>query len=84
MGKKIKMVLALPETFSESILNVTIFWKLNCEAKRLVLMLSTFNTKQICVWKYLTLFGPSGVCALPLAAGTNEGGHYFHYIFYGI
>ena len=23
-------------------------------------------------------FGPSGVRALPLAAGTNEGGHYFH------
>ena len=23
--------------------------------------------------------GPSGVCALPLAAGTNEGGHYFRY-----
>ena len=29
-------------------------------------------------------FGPSGVCALPLAAGTNEGVHYFHYIFDGI
>ena len=26
-------------------------------------------------------FGPSGVLALPLAAGTNEGGHYFRYIF---
>ena len=26
-------------------------------------------------------FGPSGVRALPLAAGTNEGGHYFRYIF---
>ena len=25
--------------------------------------------------------GPSGVRALPLAAGTNEGGHYFCYIF---
>ena len=24
--------------------------------------------------------GPSGVCALPLAAGINEGGHYFRYI----
>ena len=24
-------------------------------------------------------FGPSGVGALPLAAGTNEGGHYFRY-----
>ena len=23
--------------------------------------------------------GPSGVRALPLAAGTNEGGHYFRY-----
>ena len=23
--------------------------------------------------------GPSGVRALPLAAGRNEGGHYFHY-----
>ena len=26
-------------------------------------------------------FGPSGVRALPLAAGTNEGGHYFRYFF---
>ena len=26
-------------------------------------------------------FGPSGVRALPLVAGTNEGGHYFRYIF---
>jgi hypothetical protein len=26
-------------------------------------------------------FGPSGVRALPLAAGINEGGHYFRYIF---
>ena len=25
--------------------------------------------------------GPRGVRALPLAAGTNEGGHYFHSIF---
>ena len=25
-------------------------------------------------------FGPSGVRALPLAAGINEGGHYFRYI----
>jgi hypothetical protein len=24
--------------------------------------------------------GPSGVHALPLAAGINEGGHYFRYI----
>ena len=23
------------------------------------------------------IIGPSGVCALPLAAGINEGGHYF-------
>jgi hypothetical protein len=26
-------------------------------------------------------FDPSGVCALSLAAGINEGGHYFRYIF---
>ena len=25
-------------------------------------------------------FGPSGVRTLPLAAGINEGGHYFRYI----
>ena len=25
--------------------------------------------------------GPSGVRALPLAAGINEGGHYFRYFF---
>ena len=29
----------------------------------------------------LAEIGPSGVRALPLAAGTNEGGHYFAYIF---
>ena len=28
-----------------------------------------------------THIGPRGVRALPLAAGTNEGGHYFRYIF---
>jgi hypothetical protein len=27
-------------------------------------------------------FGPSGVCALPLAAGINEGGHYFRYFYF--
>jgi hypothetical protein len=26
-------------------------------------------------------FGPSGVRALPLAAGIKEGGHYFRYFF---
>ena len=26
---------------------------------------------------HLLYFGPSGVRALPLAAGRNEGGHYF-------
>ena len=26
------------------------------------------------------VIGPSGVRALPLASGTNEGGHYFRYI----
>ena len=28
--------------------------------------------------------GPSGVLALPLAAGRNEGGHYFRYCFYHV
>ena len=28
---------------------------------------------------YFWYFGPSGVRALPVAAGTNEGGHYFRY-----
>jgi hypothetical protein len=27
-----------------------------------------------------TLFGQRGVRALPLAAGRNEGGHYFRYL----
>jgi hypothetical protein len=27
----------------------------------------------------IKVFGPSGVRALPLAAGMNEGGHYFAY-----
>jgi hypothetical protein len=31
----------------------------------------------------ITNFGPSGVRALPLAAGINEGGHYFrHFDFF--
>ena len=30
--------------------------------------------------KIMLAFGPSGVFALPLAAGINEGGHYFRYI----
>ena len=30
----------------------------------------------------LHIIGPSGVRALPLAAGTNEGVHYFAYIFH--
>ena len=30
---------------------------------------------------YMLVIGPSGVRALPLAAGRNEGGHYFKYIF---
>ena len=29
------------------------------------------------VGHYFAYFGPSGVRALPLAAGINEGGHYF-------
>jgi hypothetical protein len=28
-----------------------------------------------------SIIGPSGVRALPLAAGINEGGHYFRYLF---
>jgi hypothetical protein len=27
--------------------------------------------------EFITNFGPSGVRALPLAAGRNEGGHYY-------
>ena len=29
----------------------------------------------------ILVIGPSGVRALPLAAGINEGGHYFRYFF---
>ena len=32
-------------------------------------------------WTNLVSIVPSGVRALPLAAGINEGGHYFRYIF---
>ena len=32
------------------------------------------------VYNSVLYFGPSGVRALPLAAGINEGGHYFRYI----
>ena len=28
---------------------------------------------------YIVEIGPSGVRALPMAAGTKEGGHYFRY-----
>ena len=35
-----------------------------------------------CLIRFPFIFGPSGVRALPLAAGTNEGGHYFAYIFH--
>ena len=30
----------------------------------------------------LSIFGPSGVRALPLASGRNEGGHYFRYFLF--
>jgi hypothetical protein len=30
---------------------------------------------------FVLKIGPSGVRALPLAAGRNEGGHYFSYFF---
>ena len=30
---------------------------------------------------FYACIGPSGVHALPLAAGINEGGHYFRYFF---
>ena len=37
----------------------------------------------LCVWGWIDYInnyvGPSGVHALPLAAGRNEGGHYFRY-----
>jgi hypothetical protein len=36
----------------------------------------SISDKQI----FFLTFGPSGVHALPLAAGINEGGHYFRYI----
>jgi hypothetical protein len=29
---------------------------------------------------FISNFGPSGVHALPLAAGRNEGGHYYRYV----
>ena len=32
-------------------------------------------------WERMFQIGSSVVRALPLAAGTNEGGHYFRYIF---
>ena len=34
---------------------------------------------QISATTFILLIGPSGVRALPVAAGTNEGGHYFRY-----
>ena len=33
--------------------------------------------KEKCPSDHILDFGPSGVRALPLAAGINEGGHYF-------
>ena len=40
---------------------------------------STLNLEANTVTKIRSYFGPSGVRALPLAAGINEGGHYFSY-----
>ena len=39
-----------------------------------LLLLTSFDTFE--------KIGPSGVRALPLAAGINEGGHYFRYFFF--
>ena len=41
-----------------------------------VQFVSIWNTSR---YKLGIIIGPSGVRALPLAAGTNEGGHYFRY-----
>ena len=39
--------------------------------------MSSFNI--IIIFSNYERIGPSGVRALPLAAGRNEGGHYFRY-----
>ena len=46
-----------------------------CTSSRLKL----FMMQSVVVKMSTPSFGPSGVRALPLAAGTNEGGHYFRY-----
>ena len=38
-----------------------------------------FNVHDYYLYQIPLHFGPSGVRALPLAAGRNEGGHYFRY-----
>ena len=43
-----------------------------------VQFVSIWNTSR---YKLGIIIGPSGVRALPVAAGTNEGGHYFWYFF---
>jgi hypothetical protein len=47
------------------------------------LELSANQNVRLLVWLYTLLgyfnFGPSGVHALPFAAGKNKGGHYFRY-----
>ena len=44
-------------------------------------MIQFFGPVILCMPGFSSVFdaydGPSGVRALPLAAGTNEGGHYF-------
>ena len=51
-----------------------------------LLLYNYFGPSEVCttsgaiqVSHYFRYFGPSGVRALPLAAGRNEGGHYFRY-----
>ena len=36
-------------------------------------------TEEVYIGADQQIIGPSGVCALPLAAGRNKGGHYFKY-----
>ena len=40
------------------------------------------NISELCPIHEICIIGPSGVRALPLTAGINEGGHYFRYFFF--
>ena len=62
-----------------SSIRVMIHWgwlQISLSSKEVILFTSF---RLVWPYSYRHNFGPSGVCAVPLVAGINEGGHYFRY-----